>query len=176
MKLPVLAVLALVLASGVTTAAGPDRRAPIRPLGDCMVARQVRDWGVVDNRRLVVRTLGERYYDIELMHACRDLRRRPLLSFRDGPQPMPLGSGRGFRRGLGSNPVLDDGRICGDLGESVIPHGGVWTGMEIPCRIGSVRRIDKRAFDGVFGHSSAAARAMLDASPTLRRPRAEDRR
>lgn len=170
MKLPVLTALALVLASGVTTAAGPVRKAPIRPIGDCMVARQVRDWGVVDNRRLVVRTLGERYYDVELTHACRDLSRRPLLSFWDGPQPLPLGSGRGFRHGLGSNPVLDDGRICGDLGESVIPHSGLWTGMEIPCRIASVRRIDKRAFDGVFGHSSAAARTMLDASPTLRRP------
>ena len=167
MKTSILAAIALVLASGVTTAAGPVRKAPIRPIGDCMVARQVRDWGVVDNRRLVVRTLGERYYDIELSHACRDLGRRPLLSFRDGPTPVPLGSGRGFRRGVGSNPALDDGRVCGDLGESVIPHGGVWSGTEIPCRIASVRRIDKRAFDGVFGRSSKDARAMLDASPTL---------
>jgi hypothetical protein len=168
MKTSILAAIALVLASGVTAAAGPVRKPPIRPIGDCMVARQVRDWGVVDNRRLVVRTLGNRYYDVELSHACRDLSRRPLLSFRDGPMPIPLGSGRGFRRGFASNPVLDDGRICGDLGESVIPHGGVWSGTEIPCRIASVRRIDKHAFDGVFGRSSPDARAMLDASPTLR--------
>lgn len=167
MKTPLLAAIALVLASGVTTAAGPERKAPIRPVGDCMVARQVRDWGVVDNRRLVVRTLGDRYYDVELSHSCRDLSRRPLLSFRDGLRPLPLGSGRGFRPGVGRNPVLDDGRICGDLGESVIPHGGVWSGTEIPCRIASVRRIDKRAFDGVFGRSPKQARAMLDASPTL---------
>ena len=168
MRSSVLAALALVLASGVTTAAGPVRKAPIRPLGDCMVARQVRDWGVVDNRRLVVRTLGNRYYDVELTHTCRDLGRRPLLSFREGPMPIPLGSGLGFRRGVGRDMVLDDGRICGDMGESVIPHGGLWNGTEIPCRIGSVRRIDQRAFDGVFGRSSADARAMLDASPTLR--------
>ena len=171
MKTPLLAVLSLVLASGVTTAAGPERKPPLRPIGECMVARQVRDWGVVDNRRLVVRTLGNRYYDVELSHSCRDLSRRPFVSFRDGPMPLPLGSGRGFRRGVGSNPVLDDGRICGDLGESVIPHGGVWNGTEIPCRIASVRRIDKRAFDGVFGRSSRDARALLDSSPSLHPPR-----
>lgn len=170
MKTSLLAALALIVASGVTSAAGPVRKPPIRPLGDCMVARQVLDWGVVDTRRLVVRTLGNRYYDVELSHSCRALARRPLLSFRDGPQPLPLGSGRGFRHGLGGNPALDDGRICGDLGESVIPHGGVWTGSEIPCRIAGVRRIDKRAFDGVFGRSSRDARAMLDASPTLHPP------
>lgn len=170
MKTSLLAAAILALACGVTSASGPARKPPIRPLGDCMVARQVRDWGVVDSRRLVVRTLGNRYYDVELGHSCRDLRRRPLLSFRDGPQPLPLGSGRGYRRGLGANPVLDDGRICGDLGESVIPHGGVWTGSERPCRIASVRRIDRRAFEGVFGRSPAQARALLDASPTLRPP------
>jgi hypothetical protein len=158
MKTSILAAIALVLASGVTTAAGPVRKAPIRPIGDCMVARQVRDWGVVDNRRLVVRTLGERYYDVELSHACPELVWRPRLSFREG-------SGAVFGRGW--NPVLDDGRICGDLGESVVPHGGAWNGTELACRIASVRRIDKRAFDGVFGRSSPEARAMLDASPTL---------
>jgi len=168
MKTPVLTALALVLASGVTTAAKPEREPPLRPVGDCMVARQVRDWGVVDNRRLVVRTLGNRYYDIELSHSCRDLSRRPLLSFSDQLQPLPLGSGRGYRPGIGRNPALDDGRICGDLGESVIPHGGVWSGTEIPCRIASVRRIDKRAFDGVFGRSPKEARAFLDASPSLK--------
>ena len=159
MKTSILAAIALVLASGVTTAAGPERRPPIRPVGDCMVARQVRDWGVVDNRRLVVRTLGERYYDVELSHACPELVWRSRLSFIDGSRNI---SGGGW------NPVLDDGRICGDLGESVVPHGGFWNDMELACRIQSVRRIDKRAFDGVFGHSSPEARAMLDASPTLR--------
>jgi len=163
------AVLGLGLGAGITSAGvAQERTAPIRPLGDCMVARQVRDWGVVDNRRLVVRTLGERYYDIQLSHSCRDLSRRPYLSFRDGLQPLPLGSGRGFRRGIGSDPVTSDGRICGDLGDSVVPHSAVWNGTEFPCRIASVRRIERRAFDGVFGKSSVEARRLLDASPTLR--------
>jgi len=163
-----LAVVSLSLAAGISSAAGPDpQHAPLRPLGECMVARHVRDWGVVDPRRLVVRTLGERYYDVRLRHDCRALDRRPLLSFSDHLRPLPLGSGRGFRRGIGEDPVTADGRICGDMGESVIPHGGVWNGTEIPCRIDSVRRIDRQAFDGVFGRSPAEAREFLDASPSL---------
>lgn len=157
----------LCLGTGIAGAAGPH--APLRPIGECLVSRNVMDWGVVDNRRLVVKTLGSRYYDIQLSHSCRDLNRRPFLSFRDGMQQLPLGSGRGWRRGIGSDPVTSDGRICGDLGDSVIPHSALWTGTEIPCRISSVRRIDRRAFDGVFGKSSEEARRMLDSSPTVQR-------
>lgn len=158
--------------AGLAIAAGPAQRAaqaraPIRPLGDCMVARQVRDWGVVDDRRLVVRTLGNRYYDIELQHGCRAMLRSPYLSFFDGPVQLPLGSGRGWRPGIGRDPVTSDGRICGDLGDSVLPRGGVLNGSEIPCRIAGIRRIDQRAFDGVFGKDSYQARRTLDASPTV---------
>lgn len=174
MKTPLLlAVLSLSgfsLASvaGASDPAAPDpRHAPLRPLGECMVARHVRDWGVVDARRVVVRTLGERYYDVRLRHDCRAMARRPLLSFSDSLRPLPLGSGRGYRRDLGRDRVASDGRICGDMGESVIPHGGFWTGTEIPCRIDSVRRIERQAFEGVFGRSPAEARDLLDASPSL---------
>jgi hypothetical protein len=132
------------------------------------VARQVLDWGVVDDRRLVVKSLGSRYYDIQLSNSCRDLNRRPYLAFRDGLQAMPLGSARGFRRGVGSDPVTTDGRICGDLGDSVVPVSGVRNGLEIPCRIGSIRRIDKDAFEGVFGRDSRSANALLDSAPTIR--------
>lgn len=162
-----LSATALCLGAGLAGAAGPHP--PLRPVGECMVSRQVLDWGVVDNRRLVVKTLGSRYYDIELSHSCRDLDRRPFLAFRDGMQQLPLGSGRGWRPGVGSDPVTNDGRICGDIGDAVIPHSALWTGSEIPCRIASVRRIDKRAFEGVFGKSSQEARRLLDASPTVQR-------
>jgi hypothetical protein len=163
-----LAGLSLASLAGASDAAGADpQSAPLRPLGECMVARHVRDWGVVDKQRLVVRTLGERYYDVRLRHGCRDLLRRPLLSFSDRMQPLPLGSGRGFQRGVGEDPVTADGRICGDLGDSVIPHGGLANGTEIPCRIDSVRRIERQAFEGVFGKSPAEAREFLDASPSL---------
>lgn len=170
MKTPLLASLAtaLALVAGVSTAAGPaPKGAPIRPTGDCLVARQVLDWGVVDNRRLVVKSLGKRYYDIQLSHSCRDLSRRPYLTFRDGLRPTPLGSARGFRRGVGSDPVTSDGRICGDLGDAVIPVSGVRDGLEIPCRIGSIRRIDENTFESVFGRDSQSANALLNAAPTL---------
>lgn len=164
----------LLLGAGVSGAAGPETGqsaqapvAPLRPLGECMVARQVLDWGVIDERRLVVRSLGNRYYDIRLSHRCPAMARRPLLSFRDGLQPLPLGSARGFRYGVGADPITTDGRICGDLGDAVVPHGGFWTGTEIPCDIAQVRRIDKDAFEGVFGKSTPEAYRLLDQSPTV---------
>ncbi len=176
MKTPLLALLAsaLALGAGVSSAAGPTPRTPIRPTGDCLVARQVLDWGVVDDRRLVVKSLGKRYYDIQLAHSCRDLNRRPYLTFRDGLRPTPLGSGRGFRRGVGSDPVTSDGRICGDLGDAVIPVSGVRNGLEIPCRIGNIRRIDENTFESVFGRDSRSANALLDSAPTVN-PRAVSR-
>lgn len=171
MKTSLLALLAssLALAAGITSASGPRAKsAPIRPVGECLVARQVLDWGVVDDRRLVVKSLGKRYYDIQLSNSCRDLNRRPYLSFRDGLRPSPLGSGRGFRPGVGSDPVTSDGRICGDLGDAVVPVSGVRNGLEIPCRIGSIRRIDENTFESVFGRDSGSANAMLDSAPTVR--------
>lgn len=170
MKTPLLALLAsaLALGAGISSASGPTGSKPIRPVGECLVARQVLDWGVVDDRRLVVKSLGKRYYDIQLRNSCRDLNRRPYLSFRDGLRPSPLGSGRGFRPGVGSDPVTSDGRICGDLGDAVVPLSGVRDGLEIPCRIGSIRRIDENTFEGVFGRDSASANEMLDSAPTVR--------
>jgi hypothetical protein len=166
------ATFVLALAAGASGAAPapqgqPAGAAPLRPIGECMIARNVRDWGVVDPQRVVVRTLGERYYDVTLRHQCRAMLRRPFLSFSDSLRPLPLGSGRGFRHGVGQDPVLTDGRICGDMGDSVVPHGGTWSGSEIPCRIDSVRRIDRQAFEGVFGRTPEQAREWLDASPTL---------
>jgi len=162
----------LVLGTGVSGAAGPGSNgAPLRPTGECLVTQQVLDWGVVDQRRLVVKTLGSRYYDIQLSHRCPNLSRRPYLSFRDGLQSMPLGSGRGFRPGVGADPIARDGRICGDLGDAVVPRSGIQTGLDLPCDIANVRRIDRRAFDDVFGKDSREANAMLDASPSVIRLR-----
>ncbi|MDQ3159709.1 MAG: hypothetical protein M3Q51_01655 [Pseudomonadota bacterium] len=165
---------ALVLGTGISCAAGPVLvAAPLRPIGECLVTNQVLDWGVVDQRRLVVKTLGSRYYDIQLSHRCRDLNRRPYLSFRDGLQSMPLGSGRGFSPGTGSAAVTTDGRICGDLGDAVVPRSGFQTGLDLPCDIARIRRIDRRAFNDVSGMDARAANAMLDASPSVIRLRSK---
>lgn len=161
-------VLASTLIAGASAAAAPGepstpvREAPLRPVGECMVKKHVRDWGVVDDQRLVVRTLGERYYDIRLANHCSALQKRPLLSFVENSQNLPLGSGRGYRRGVGQDPVTTDGRICGDMGDAVLPHGGFWTGTDLPCGIASVHRIDRETFEGVFGKTPAEARHFLD--------------
>lgn len=172
MKAIVLSILggALVLGTGVSGAARPQS-SPLRPVGECLVSRQVLDWGVIDQRRLVVKTLGSRYYDVQLSHRCPDLNRRPYLAFRDGLQPMRLGSGRGFSPGIGSDPVTNDGRICGDIGDAVVPRSGINTGLDLPCDIASIRRIERRAFDTVFGMDAREANAMLNASPSVIRAR-----
>lgn len=143
----------LIAVSGLAVAAEPlatPQAAALRPIGECLVSRQVLDWVVIDERRLLVKSLGKRYYDIQLSHRCQDLNRRPYLSFRDGLQPTRLGSGRSPRRGIGADPITADGRICGDIGDAVIPRSSVRTGLELPCDIASIRRIDATTYEAVF--------------------------
>lgn len=161
-------------ASGIASASGQEPTGKITPVGDCLVARNVTAWGVVDDRRLVVKSLGKRYYDIRLSHACPALVRRPFLAFRDGMQPLPPGSARGFRRGLGSDPVTTDGRICGDIGDAIVPMGGLRDGLERPCDIRAMRRIDEATFERVFELDPATANEMLDAAPGASRQIAAD--
>lgn len=156
--------LPLLAVAGASSGSDPQPQPSISPVGDCMVAKHVTAWGVVDDRRLVVKSLGKRYYDIQLSNDCPDLNRRPYLTFRDGLRPLPLGSARGFRPGVGSDPVTNDGRICGDLGDAVIPVGGVHNGSERPCDISRMRRIDEATFERVFGMDSGTANEMLDAA------------
>lgn len=159
----------LLAGTGAAAPAGKQaaqaREAPLRPVGECMVGRHVRDWGVVDDRRLVVRSLGERYYDVRLSQHCAALDKRPFLSFVENSQNLPLGSGRGFRHGVGQDPVTTDGRICGDMGDAVLPRGGTWIGDDLPCDIAAIRRIDRETFDGVIGRTPQEARHLLDAHP-----------
>ena len=163
MKMGLSVVLASTLAvAGVSSAADPEQaKAKISPIGDCLVANQVIAWGVVDDRRLVVKSLGKRYHDIQLSHACRDLNRRPYLSFRDGSRF----SGPGSARHAGSRG--GDGRICGDIGDAVLPVGGFRDGFERPCDIRAMRRIDAATFERVFELGPDAANELLDAAPAF---------
>lgn len=164
MKSRLLVVLVSALAvAGVSSAADPPPASKISPLGDCLVAKQVIAWGVVDDRRLVVKSLGKRYYDIQLSHACRDLERRPYLSFRDGS----WFSGPGSARHPGSRAGRGDGRICGDIGDAVMPVSGFRGGFERPCDIRAMRRIDASTFERVFELDPGAANELLDATPTF---------
>ncbi len=162
MKSKLLVVLAATLAvAGVSSAQDPRPPSRISPVGDCLVSRNVTAWGVVDDRRLVVRSLGQRYFDIQLSHACRDLSRRSQLLFRDGSDFSGPGSvSRSGRRGGGG-----DGRICGDIGDAIIPVSGRRNGSERPCDIRSMQRIDAATFDRVFEVDPATANQLLDAVP-----------
>ena len=164
MKSSLLVVLAAGLAvAGVSSAQDPRPPSRITPVGDCLVSRNVTAWGVVDDQRLVVRSLGQRYFDIQLSHACRDLTRRPHLLFRDGS----AFSGPGSVRSSGSRAGGGDGRICGDIGDAIIPVSGRRTGSERPCDIRSMRRIDAATFERVFEVDAATANQFLDAAPPL---------
>ncbi len=161
MKTRLLVVLASTLAiAGVSSAADPRPPSRITPVGDCLVSRNVTAWGVVDDRRLVVRSLGQRYFDIQLSHSCRDLTRRSQLVFRDGSDFSGPGSVRRSRSG-----ARGDGRICGDIGDAIIPVSGRRTGSELPCDIRSMQRIDAATFDRVFEVDAATANQLLDAAP-----------
>jgi len=148
------AVFALAIVAGPVAAAGPpsDPAAaaePIRPVGECLKRDQVLDWGVIDQRHLVVKTLGKRYYDIRLARDCPDLLKRPYFSFREGFERQPDPAHRS-RTDIGTDPVTNDGRICGDMGDAVVPHCAIRSNIDIPCRIGSIRRIDETAYERVF--------------------------
>jgi hypothetical protein len=162
MKSRLLVVLVSTLAvAGVSSAADPRPTSKISPVGDCLVANQVIAWGVVDDRRLVVKSLGKRYYDVQLSHACRDLNRRPYLSFRDGSRF----SGQGSARYSGRRAGGADGRICGDIGDAVVPVAGFRDGFERPCDIRAMRRIDAATFERVFELDPDTANDLLDATP-----------
>jgi hypothetical protein len=148
------AMLALAIVASPAAAAGPpsnpaEATTPIRPLGECLKRDQVLDWGVIDQRHLVVKALGKRYYDIQLAHDCPDLLKRPYFSFREGFERQPDPAHR-TRTDIGTDPVTHDGRICGDMGDAVVPHSAIRSNIDIPCRIGSIRRIDEITYERVF--------------------------
>lgn len=157
-----------VLLASTAAAAGelPTPSAPaLQPASECLVPDEVKNWGVIDQRRLVVETLGERYYDIKLTSDCNELESRPRISFRNGSSP----GFAGVTATLAATMGADDGRICGDIHDAVIPHGSEpATGKA--CDIAQIRRIDAETFEGVFGKSAEDGNALLDAADAPARP------
>lgn len=154
--------LVLFLAAPLANAAEPPAppSPPLRPVSHCLVPDQVRNWGVIDDRRLVVETLGQRYYDVQLTADCSDLRKRPLISFRDGSSMGLVGTAPT----LASTRGASDHRICGDIGDAVVPHGQA-PGVTPACDIARIRRIEAATFEGVLGKSAQEGNALLDAAP-----------
>jgi len=130
-------------------AAPASDSAPAAPLAACMRAGNARNWGLVDQQRLVVETRDGRYFDVELQDKCPASDRKMFLAL------------------LEDRHGLQDGRICGDLGDAVLPTGPYRDRLnDHPCRIASLRRIDKATFDQIFELEGDEARRMLDAAPT----------
>lgn len=165
--------LLLAVLAGTALVAGPSAFAaesgqpaaaskPLRPLGDCLVARDVRDWVILGEQRLLVRADGGKYFDIALRDRCPDLQKRSYIRFSEGLSGFSGGTRSGA--GRGGDPVTTDGRVCGDLGDSVIASGGALTGSEVPCRLESIRRIDKAAYDAASDAATRQKNARRSAS------------
>lgn len=119
--------------------ATPAQDSTLQPLGECMRSGQAREWGVIDAQRVVVRTWDNRYYDIALKDKCPAMAKKAYLS---------LSEGRAIR----------DGRICGEIGENVLAHGGLPDRLhDRPCRIDSLRRIEKQEYDAHFAPAPQVA-------------------
>lgn len=123
MKSPAL-VLLLVLTAGATAVnATPPPRTPL-PAAECIQPSSINDWHIVDDRTATVRT-GPKYYQVKLQSACPQLRHPPGLIFKANA----------------ANTSANNGRICGEVGETVHSRG------QAPCAIESVQRTDKARFD-----------------------------
>lgn len=153
-KICALGLLAATLHPLHATAGESEPGKPIRPESDCLVANHVSAWGVIHDQRLVVKSVGERYYDIQLAQSCPKLEREHFLSFRKGF--MPTSGSR--------TPNL---LICGDMGDAVKLNRGIG-GSSNPCLISSIRRIDRATFDAVFGKDSNSGDSALDQAPDYR--------
>ncbi|HEY0198968.1 MAG TPA: DUF6491 family protein [Rhodanobacter sp.] len=121
----IIAVLLLALSVAVTGSAKaadrPVSHAPLRA-ADCIDTSNINEWKIVDERTAIVRT-GPKRYLVTLKSSCPQLSHPPGLMFNTRP------SG-------GAN----QGRICGDIGETVRTRG------QPACPIESVSIIDKAKF------------------------------
>ncbi|HEY8586025.1 MAG TPA: DUF6491 family protein [Rhodanobacter sp.] len=127
--------LIVLLAMGVGTgAAHADDKMPARtPLaaGDCINITQINEWYVVDAKTAIVRT-GPKRYLVKLQNSCPRLGTPPPgLMFRANP----------------SNLAVNNGRICGEAGETVHSLN------QPPCAIESVSLIGKTRFDKLAAHA-----------------------
>lgn len=123
MNAPALVLLLASCASVTVASAAPPPRTPL-PAAECLQPSRINDWRIVDDRTAIVRT-GPTYYEVKLRAACPQLRHPPGLMFKANA----------------ANTSSNDGRICGEVGETVHSSG------QPPCAIQSVQRIDKTRFD-----------------------------
>ena len=133
--IPILLLALTVGAGAVQAAETPSARTPLprTPLhtSDCIDTSQINEWHIVDARTAIVRT-GPKRYLVKLQSAC------PRL----GMSPPGL-----IFRPNRSNAIVNHGRICGEVGETVHSRN------QPPCAIESVSKIDKPRFDELSAHA-----------------------
>lgn len=128
----ILPALLSVLAAGNLHAAGPGRTRSPLPANECIDTTQINEWYIVDARTAIVRT-GPKHYLVALQNDCPRLGTPPPgLIFRPNP----------------SNAIVNRGRICGEVGETVRAR------YQPPCAIESVSRIDKARFKQLSEHAT----------------------
>lgn len=128
----ILPALLFALAIGNAHAAGPGpARSPL-PANECIDTTQINEWHIVDARTAIVRT-GPKHYLVTLQNDCPRLGTPPPgLIFRPNP----------------SNAIVNRGRICGEVGETVHSR------YQPPCAIASVSKIDKARFRQLSEHAA----------------------
>lgn len=137
---------ATLMASAVPAIAAERTGAkPIRPVSQCLRTDRISDWKVIDDQRLLVKSLGNRYFDIQLANHCPRLTSSSYVGFRDGVQPL-MSPSRPASSAPGQNPTTTDGRICGDIGDAVIPQAGSIDMSQPPCDIASIRPMDAESW------------------------------
>lgn len=122
--IPLLLLALTVGASTVQAAETPSARTPLHT-SDCIDPSQINEWHIVDARTAIVRT-GPKRYLVTLQSAC------PRLGI--PPRGLVFRPNR-------SNALVNQGRICGEVGETVHSRN------QPPCAIESVSKIDKPRFD-----------------------------
>lgn len=128
----ILPALLFALAVGNVHAARPDAARSPLPANECIDTTQINEWYIVDARTAIVRT-GPKHYLVTLQNDCPRLGTPPPgLIFRPNP----------------SNAIVNRGRICGEVGETVRSR------YQPPCAIESVRKIDKARFKELGEHAA----------------------
>lgn len=112
-------------AATLPAAASQQARTPIKPISDCIRVDQINEWYVVDPHTAIVRT-GPKRFRVNLQNDC------PRLLL--GPPGLLFHPNQ-------SNLAIGNGRICGEVGETVSSR------EQPPCAIQSVEKIDKADFD-----------------------------
>jgi len=119
---------ALLISTDIAAQPAGSGYAPLRPLSECLDPGRVRSWQLLDDTRVLV-DAGRRHYLVVLTRTC------PELGYNTEIQFSNKGPGQ---------------RICGDLGEQILPSGSL-AGAIRPCDIQRLLRISRDEYEAELG-------------------------